>query len=366
MSEVYQRTTDPPGVMPRNARYVLFGAIAFIVLTLSMWSGPAPRKAADQKGDSPVQSARIRELKHFQAMLTGQGQGAAPAQRSDIPARQLEDMRADRQHHMRISDGRSDRDPAKELMRRKDAGAPFASITVLSVHEDDERLGRSASQLVRLGESDSAHGTARTTEPQRSQTGSGVFLPEREGDLYRIYESTLVRTILTNRLDGTFTGPVICTVTEPVMSKEKVVLIPTGSRFLGEARRVEERNQQRLAVWFDRLLLPNGYSVPLEKAPGLNSLGETGLKDKTDHHYLRRFSFAGAIGLLGGLRLYGGRPDPYGFESGVMASAGSVASNDLARRTSDVPTITIREGHVVNVYLANDLLVDCPGDSVTI
>ena len=116
----------------------------------------------------------------------------------------------------------------------------------------------------------------------------------------------LYRGALVNRLDGTFTGPVICEVTAPVFSNdERTELIPKGARFLGETKSVDIDGQRRLAVTFHRLLLPNGYSIDLENVKGLSEVGESGLKDKVDNHYLQRFFTSGVIGLFAGLSLRG-------------------------------------------------------------
>jgi type IV secretion system protein VirB10 len=128
-----------------------------------------------------------------------------------------------------------------------------------------------------------------------------------------------------------------------------------GSRFLGKASKVEAENQTRLAVTFKRLILPNGYSVELEAAPGLDDAGETGLKGKVDNHNMSKFGIAGAVGLLGGLALYAGQANPYA--AGVGNSTGNSATSILNHYLNQVPTITVPEGHPVNVYLPGDLLL---------
>src|SRR5207248_1950591 len=142
-----------------------------------------------------------------------------------------------------------------------------------------------------------------------------------------------------------FTGPVLCTVSRDVFSKDKeALLIPRGSQFIGTATRVEAQNQTRLAVEFKRLLMPNGYSIDLAKAPALDA-GGVGLKDQVDNHRLRTFGFSGAIGLLGGLALYVSRGSP--FAAGVANTTGNAGMNSLNHYLNAVPSITIREGHSV-------------------
>src|SRR5262249_6702588 len=115
-------------------------------------------------------------------------------------------------------------------------------------------------------------------------------LASTRGKLYRVFEGTVIETVLTNRLDGSFSGPVNCMATTTIYSHDgQHVLIPQGTRILGEVKKLETFGQQRLAVIFHRLIMPNGYSLSLDKFQGLNQVGETGLRDQINHHYLQIF-----------------------------------------------------------------------------
>ena len=142
------------------------------------------------------------------------------------------------------------------------------------------------------------------------------------------------------------------------------LLIPAGTKVMGETKRVEGFGQTRLAVVFHRLIMPDGYSVDLDQFQGLNQIGETGLKDKVNHHYLQIFGASIAVGAIAGLAEAGTntsssvchRPaDAY--RQGVATSLAQSSTHILDRFLNLLPTITIREGHRVKVYLTQDLLV---------
>ena len=140
------------------------------------------------------------------------------------------------------------------------------------------------------------------------------------------------------------------------------LLIPQGTRALGEVRKVETFGQQRLAVFFHRLIMPDGYSVNLDQFQGLNQIGETGLKDQINHHYLQVFGVSLAIGAIAGLGEANtrSRVDPSGldaYEQGVATSLSQSSLRILDRYLNVLPTFTIREGHRVKVYLSGDLLL---------
>jgi type IV secretion system protein VirB10 len=193
-----------------------------------------------------------------------------------------------------------------------------------------------------------------------NEPGSALASPRNE---YRLFEGTVLETVLTNRLDGDFSGPVNCMVTTNVYSHDgQHLLIPQGSRVLGEVRKVETFGEKRLAVVFHRLIMPDGYSVSLDKFQGLNQIGETGLVDQVNHHYLQVFGVSMAIGAIAGLAQANTRSgiDESGadaYRQGVATSLSQSSLRILDRYLNVLPTFTIREGQRVKVYLSNDLLL---------
>jgi type IV secretion system protein VirB10 len=176
-----------------------------------------------------------------------------------------------------------------------------------------------------------------------------------------LYEGTILEAVLTNRLDGSFAGPVNCQVTTDVYSHDRQhLLIPKGSRVLGEARRVEDRDQQRLAVMFHRLIMPDGYSVNLDRPLGLDQAGAAALKDKVNKHYLSTFGTSIALGLFAGFSMYGTSGVLTGdgsdmYRQGVASQVGRDATRILDRWLNRLPEIQIREGTRVKILLASDI-----------
>lgn len=105
---------------------------------------------------------------------------------------------------------------------------------------------------------------SESTPKQPSQNPSP--LSAAEGKTYVLFEGTILETVLLNRLTGDFNGLVECLVTNDIYSHDRQhVLIPSGAKVLGEAKRVEAFGQTRLAVAFHRLIMPDGYSVSLDQ-----------------------------------------------------------------------------------------------------
>ena len=184
-----------------------------------------------------------------------------------------------------------------------------------------------------------------------------------DGKNYRLTEGTILESVLTNRLNGSLPGPVNTMLTTDVHSHDRQhLLIAQGSRILGEVRPVASFGQQRLAVVFHRIIMPDGYSVSLDQFQGLNQIGETGLRDQVNHHYMEIFGVSIAIGAIAGLSqantLYGiseSATDTY--RQGFAASLSQSSLRILDRFLNILPTFTIREGYRIKIYLTGDLLL---------
>jgi len=97
----------------------------------------------------------------------------------------------------------------------------------------------------------------------------------------RLLERAVTDAVLTNRLDGSFSGPLNALVTTLVYAQDRQsVLIPSGARVLGHrlagpvVRRIKTRRSLPSAP------LADGTSYTLDKLPGLNDRGDAGLKDQ--------------------------------------------------------------------------------------
>ena len=220
------------------------------------------------------------------------------------------------------------------------SGAPQAGTTTA---EDAERKA--------------AESSSKQTSPNPSALNAA------EGKNYVIFEGTILETVLLNRLDGQFIGPVECLVTSDIYSHDRQhLLIPSGTKVLGEAKRVDTFGQTRLAVAFHRLIMPDGYSVSLDQFKGMNQIGDTGLRDQVNNHYLKIFGASLAVGAIGGIAEAGSggvltQSGTQSIQQGVGESLGQTSQRILDKFLNILPTVTIREGHRVKIYLSGDLAV---------
>jgi len=385
----------PRGVLPRRVQTWVMAGVAVGMLAIMLIVGrpdPPARPAATAAPTQPPSADRVRDyqdrlrLLEAQALRDAQAAGPTPT----APPAQYDDGQAP-----------APQDPIATDRKRREYESLFASNVVLSRRPEPERpdLGRNTSQVVTAGRSDPASpsveevadavvkATTRTGAvtgntaapfpplPAAAPTAPSSVRESRQtpdqtpaisaaGPLHRVLEGTVIDTVLTNRLDGTTAAPVNCLVTNPLYSSSgHQVLIPAGARVLGETKPVQTVGETRLAVSFHRLLMPDGRTYRLDQFLGLNQIGDAGLRDQVNQHYLSTFGAAAAVGLISGLSQYLGSAGLGGGDgnrtvviAGGVGDATSQATLQVMNRfLNRLPTITIREGHRVKVYLTSDI-----------
>ncbi len=265
---------------------------------------------------------------------------------------------------------------AKERERADDAR--FASNLVYSRSAEQPQQPPQQGQMMPAQYDHTERQTNRSpvapeAEGKQEETSAGYKRPleanvdSATGQPYLVYEGSVLDTVLMNRLNGDAVGPVKVLVSNPLYSHDRQhVIIPEGTVVLGEAKKIGAAGfgqQRRMAVVFHRLIMPDGYSVDLDQFHGLDQIGEEGLKDKVNNHYLQIFGTSIALGVIAGageLTQGGGTITTSGsqaFTNGAAASVSQSATTILDRFMQIPPTITIREGHRVKVYFTQDLLL---------
>jgi type IV secretion system protein VirB10 len=183
-----------------------------------------------------------------------------------------------------------------------------------------------------------------------------------DGRLYRVFEGTVLEGVVTNHIDGGFSGPIMVSLTTDLYSHDhQQLLLPQGTRMIGDVQSVGNAQQRKVFVTFHRAICPDGFSLELAKYIGLDQIGTTGLATKVDHGYLQAFAAAAAIGGLGGLAQIGnngGALDPSTqIRNGISAQSAAEGEQVLNHFLNRLPIITLKEGSRARVYIGTDLLI---------
>jgi type IV secretion system protein VirB10 len=183
-----------------------------------------------------------------------------------------------------------------------------------------------------------------------------------DGRLYRIFEGTVLESVVTNHIDGGFSGPIMVSLTTDLYSHDhQQLLLPQGTRLLGDVQSVGNAQQRKMFVTFHRAICPDGFSLEFAKYIGLDQIGTTGLATKVDHGYLQAFAAAAAIGGLGGLAQIGNGGsvlDPsVQIRNGISQQSAVEGEQVLNHFLNRLPIITLKEGSRARVYIGTDLLI---------
>ncbi|WP_420237126.1 TrbI/VirB10 family protein [Telmatobacter bradus] len=183
-----------------------------------------------------------------------------------------------------------------------------------------------------------------------------------QGRLYRIFEGTVLEGVVTNHIDGGFSGPILVMLTTDYYSHDhQQLLMPQGTRLIGTVQSVGSAQQRKMFVTFHRAVCPDGFSLDFDKYIGLDPIGTTGLATKVDHGYLMAFGAAAAIGGLGGLTQIGNNGSTLSasteIRNGISEQSAAEGEQVLNHFLNRLPVITLKEGSRARVYVGRDILI---------
>lgn len=203
---------------------------------------------------------------------------------------------------------------------------------------------------------------ARTTDSYTYATGT-LQTPRSPNQLMA---GTLIRAALVTGINSDLPGQIIATVVENVFDTitGRRLLIPQGSRLLGEYDNETTYGQRRVLLVWTRLIRPDGSSITLDRLPGIDAAGYAGLEDQVDWHSKRLVTGAAVSSLLGiGAEL--ATPQRSGPNGGVVVATRdslhdtvNEVGQEITKRNLDIrPTLTIRPGFPVQVIINKDLIL---------
>lgn len=178
------------------------------------------------------------------------------------------------------------------------------------------------------------------------------------GDLgATVIEGTLIAGVLETAINSDLPGFTRAIVSEDVRSFDGAeVLIPRGSRLIGQYRSGLAIGESRAFVVWTRLILPDGVAISLA-SPVTDSLGRAGLGGKVDRHFLQRFGSAILLSIIGaGAEIIAAESGGGQVIITSSAQAYGVAQTALQSSINIPPTIRIAQGAPIRIFVARDLI----------
>lgn len=233
----------------------------------------------------------------------------------------------------------------------------------------------------------SLYGSVRQSAPGSQSLESGmepkqqpVNLPNVETSNYLLHTrvqaaspfevkaGTVIPSIMLGGVNSDLPGQIMAQVSQNVFDTAtgRHLLIPQGSRLVGNYDHQVIQGQNRVMVVWNRLIYPDASSVNLDGMAGADQGGYAGFKDKTNTHFWPTFSNALMLSAItAGVQL--SQPQPrqgdssYSGQQVVAGSLGMQMNNlgigTIGRNMGRAPTLQIRPGYVFNVLVNRDMIL---------
>lgn len=183
---------------------------------------------------------------------------------------------------------------------------------------------------------------------------------------YEVMAGTLIPAVLVTGLNSDLPGKILGQVSQNVFDTKsgRYLLLPQGTKLLGEYDSRIAYGQERVLVVWTRLILPNGKSVMLEGMPGVDLFGYAGVSDQVNNHYGKLLtgvllsSFLSAtVQMAQGERSYKPSWGELAAE-GVAENVNQVGQQITRKNLNIQPTIEVRPGMRLNVFVTKDIALE--------
>jgi len=184
---------------------------------------------------------------------------------------------------------------------------------------------------------------------------------------WEVKAGTVIPAALITAINSDLPGEVIAQVTEPVYDHAtgRTVLIPQGSRLIGQYDSQVAYGQERALIAWNRVIMPNGASINIGSMTGADLSGASGLHDRVNDHFwqlakgivLSTLFSVGAASAQDAAVRGSGELVINSAASGVSTEAQQVGQQITARDLNRQPTITVRAGWPLRVLVNKDMIL---------
>jgi type IV secretory pathway VirB10-like protein len=180
---------------------------------------------------------------------------------------------------------------------------------------------------------------------------------------YVLQAGAVISAALITGIRSDLPGQITAQVTEHIYDSPtgRILLVPQGTRIIGQYDNNVRFGQRRVLLVWNRLILPNGRSIVLERQPGSDTQGYAGLEDGVDYHWWDLAKAAGLSTLLAiGTELAVSDEDRLvrAIRDGAQDTINDAGQQIIRRQLQVAPTLTIRPGFPVRMIVTRDLVFE--------
>lgn len=180
---------------------------------------------------------------------------------------------------------------------------------------------------------------------------------------YILQAGAVISAALITGIRSDLPGQITAQVTENIYDSPtgRILLVPQGTRVIGEYSNDVGFGQRRVLLVWNRLIMPNGRAIVLERQPGADGQGYAGIEDGVDYHWWDLAKAAGLSTLLAvGAELAVDDDDRLlrAIRNGAQDTINDAGQQIVRRQLNVQPTLTIRPGFPVRVIVTRDLVLE--------
>ena len=187
-----------------------------------------------------------------------------------------------------------------------------------------------------------------------------------------VQRGAVIPAALPHRLVSDLPGDLIAETVRDVYDSptQKYVMIPAGSRLVGEYNSSVSYGQSRVQIVWTAIYFPDGSFIDLDRMPSHAADGASGLKDQVDNHWARVIGGVALSSVLAaGLQISQNRTNgsvltypSVGQEAGaaIGTQASEMGQQITSRNLNIQPTLKIRAGEIFAVSVKKDMLFPGP------
>lgn len=167
-----------------------------------------------------------------------------------------------------------------------------------------------------------------------------------------IAQGAVISGVLETAINSDLPGFTRAIVTHNVRSFDNSqVLVPRGSRLIGQYRSGLSLGEARVFVVWNRIIRPDGVSIDIA-SPATDTAGQSGLPGDVNRHFFQRFS--GAI-LLSVLDIGARLATDNNSAQVILNTTNNIQGEILRQQLAIPPTIEVEPGTEIRILLGQDL-----------
>ena len=261
-------------------------------------------------------------------------------------------------------------DPEEQRRLAEEEAARLSNVFFQSGPRTGGPAGTAMPRLAGLtGQPDGTAGQNRHTAFLNGPVDRQTVAPDRvapPASPYILQAGAVIPAALITGIRSDLPGQITAQVTENVYDSPtgSLLLIPQGTRIIGQYDDGVTFGQRRVLLVWNRLILPGGRSIVLERLPGADASGYAGLEDGIDYHWWDLMKAAGLSTLLAvGAELATSDEDRLirAIRDGAQDTVNQAGQQIVQRQLQVAPTLTIRPGFPVRIIVTRDLVFEPAG-----